>query len=55
MVEGSEVNEDFNLEEFLDKADTALKPVQVIEDEGNEPEDDSGNPTVQEICSEPNC
>ena len=50
VVEGNEVDEEIDLEQILTEADTALPPVEVIEDEL---ENESDNPIDPEICSEP--
>ena len=49
VVQGNEVDESlFDLEQILNEADTALAPMQVDEEELEDPSE-------AEICSEPNC
>ena len=41
-----------DLEQIFHEAETALAPVQVLEDE---PKNEAGDSTEAEICSEPDC
>ena len=52
VVEGNEVDVEVDLEQIFNEAETALAPVQVLEDE---PKNEAGDSTEAEICSEPNC
>ena len=52
VVEGNEVDIEVDLEQIFNEAETALAPVQVLEDE---PKNEAGDSTEAEICSEPDC
>ena len=52
VVEGNEVDVEVDLEQIFNEAETALAPVQLLEDE---PKNEARDFTEAEICSEPDC
>ncbi|MCB4407635.1 hypothetical protein [Synechococcus sp. MU1642] len=52
VVEGNEVNLEVELEQIFNEAEMALAPAQLLEDQ---PNNQAGDSTEAEICSEPNC
>ena len=52
VVEGNEVDVEFDLEQIFNGAETSLVPVQVHEDE---PKNEAGDFAEAEICSESDC
>ena len=52
VVKGNEVDEEADLEQIFNKADTAITPMQVLEDE---PKDRAENLIEREVCSQTEC
>ena len=52
MVKGNEVDEEVDLEQLFNKADKAIAPIQVLEDE---PKDRAENLIEREVCSQTDC
>tara|TARA_B100000524_G_scaffold283743_1_gene159426 strand:+ start:114 stop:410 length:297 start_codon:yes stop_codon:yes gene_type:complete len=52
VVKGNEVDEEVDLEQLFNKADTAIAPMQVLEDQ---PKDRAENLIEREVCSQTGC
>ena len=52
VVEGNEVDVEVDLEQIFNEVETALASTQLLEDQQN---DQAGDSTEAEICSEPDC
>ena len=52
VVKGNEVDEEVDLEQLFNKADTVIAPMQVLEDQ---PKDRAENLIEREVCSQTGC